>query len=113
MQELIGEYGRQKPFERPCTCKGKESTEMTFFSVLPKILYLPIIISADNKRKSFYNLVINQELSVMTEAGREKFRLYAIIVHSGSVMSSGHYYALIKNQGYWYKLNDNAIVTRT
>lgn len=82
VQELIGEYGRQKPFERPCTCKGKESTEIKFFSVLPKILYLPIIISADNKRKLFYNLVINQELTVMTEAGREKFRLYAIIVHN-------------------------------
>ena len=43
-----------------------------------------------------------------------KYKLFAVLVHSGEMSSSGHYYAFIRpnpNQNNWFKFND-AIVER-
>ncbi len=33
------------------------------------------------------------------------YKLYAVIVHSGSSSYSGHYYAFVRRQDSWYKVS--------
>jgi len=34
------------------------------------------------------------------------YSLYAVLVHVGNTMQSGHYYCCVKVDGHWWKLND-------
>jgi ubiquitin C-terminal hydrolase len=40
----------------------------------------------------------------------DKEKLFAVNVHSGSTLSSGHYYAFIQFAGQWYKCNDMQVI---
>jgi Ubiquitin carboxyl-terminal hydrolase len=41
------------------------------------------------------------------------FRIYAIVVHSGSSASHGHYYALVNTENGLMKLDDNMVVANS
>ena len=41
------------------------------------------------------------------------YLLYAVLVHQGSLASSGHYYVFIKIQGRWIKFNDERVEKAT
>ena len=39
-----------------------------------------------------------------------KYRLYAVLVHSGYSSNSGHYYCYIRtSNGVWYQMNDSIV----
>ena len=39
-----------------------------------------------------------------------KYRLYAVLVHSGYSSNSGHYYCYIRaSNGIWYQMNDSIV----
>ena len=56
-----------------------------------------------NERKFFRPCIINEQLNL----NGEKVSLRALIIHSGSSIQSGHYYALIVLNGKLYELNDS------
>jgi uncharacterized UBP type Zn finger protein len=41
--------------------------------------------------------------------GAKVYQIKGIVVHVGSGMTMGHYYALVKSQGKWVKCNDTAV----
>lgn len=54
--------------------------------------------------------LVEEAKKLLEEEGPEVFRLYAVLVHSGSA-SSGHYYAHILDtrDGKWYEFNDSMV----
>ena len=48
--------------------------------------------------------------SAMSQKSPALYNLYAVLVHSGSSMNSGHYYAFVKDtSGSWYEMNDSSV----
>ena len=41
--------------------------------------------------------------------GAKIYQIKGIVVHMGSGMAFGHYYALVKSEGKWLKFNDTAV----
>lgn len=41
------------------------------------------------------------------------FSLYGVVIHQGSSLGSGHYFALVKKHGNWFEANDSQVISRT
>ena len=40
-----------------------------------------------------------------------KYSLYAVVVHQGRQLTSGHYYVIIRSGKKWYEINDHKVST--
>lgn len=48
--------------------------------------------------------------STFVKGSKDKFNLYAILVHSGSSARIGHYYAMVKSSvGVWHRMDDEVV----
>jgi ubiquitin C-terminal hydrolase len=56
-----------------------------------------------------YRIPYPTELRVNSLEGATVYQIKGIVVHVGSGISMGHYYALVKNQGKWIKCNDTKV----
>lgn len=97
--------------------KHKSTTEITQFPqifVFQLVRYYNVVegiygdvkINKDNKA-----IEINKEITFEHEESPKKYRLFAVIHHSGT-LESGHYWADVRVNNRFYKFNDG-IVSRT
>ncbi|KAJ8924752.1 hypothetical protein NQ315_000905 [Exocentrus adspersus] len=49
------------------------------------------------------------ELDERFSLGSYEYELYAVVVHCGSSVDSGHYYTFAKDKSDWYKFNDSSV----
>lgn len=56
-----------------------------------------------------YRIPYPSELRVDSLDGAKVYQIKGIVVHVGSGISMGHYYALVKSQGKWVKCNDTQV----
>jgi ubiquitin carboxyl-terminal hydrolase 35/38 len=47
--------------------------------------------------------------TVRSQADHATYSLYAVIIHTGTTLDSGHYYTLAKENDKWYSYNDEAV----
>lgn len=60
-------------------------------------------------QKLCYRIPYPTELKVDSLEGARVYNIKGIVVHVGSGMAFGHYYALVKSQGKWIKFNDTSV----
>lgn len=53
------------------------------------------------------------ELDERFSLGDYEYELYAVVVHCGSSVDSGHYYTFAKDKSDWYKFNDSSVMKAT
>lgn len=74
--------------------------------------YLSSNIKKDKNDKNKFECELHQCVKVQTES--VKYRLYGVIVHDGSSLSSGHYYAFAQSPSQkWYRFDDTRVTEVT
>ena len=56
-----------------------------------------------------YRIPYPSELRVTSLEEARTYQIKGIVVHVGSGMAFGHYYAVVKSQGKWIKFNDTMV----
>jgi ubiquitin carboxyl-terminal hydrolase 36/42 len=80
----------------------------------PAVLTVHLKRFTNQMRKDARPVAYAQELDLAPFCGQPaKYRLYAVLVHQGGTVHSGHYYAFVQAGNHlWYEMNDS-IVTPT
>ena len=80
----------------------------------PAVLTVHLKRFTNQLRKDTRPVAYAQELDLSPFCGQPtKYRLYAVLVHQGATVHSGHYYAFVQAGNHlWYEMNDS-IVTPT
>lgn len=104
-------------------CQQKGSTNSTSFSKPANVLIasfkrtisVPERVKGGkiewNEKKIYSKISIPENMSIPTEMGEVRYKLYARIVQSGS-SHGGHYFSFIKNGEEWYEYNDDDVHKR-
>lgn len=56
-----------------------------------------------------YRIPYPSELRIESSAGPRTYDLTGIVVHVGSGLSFGHYYAFARSRGKWINFNDTSV----
>ncbi|XP_013858899.1 ubiquitin carboxyl-terminal hydrolase 42 [Austrofundulus limnaeus] len=105
---------------RCSNCKEKDSALKTVtVDSLPNVLTLPLkrFDCNGDKVSKHVNFPENINMRPFTSepAGDpQTYSLYAVLVHSGSKSSEGHYFCYVKaSSGQWYKMDDSSVSVRS
>jgi hypothetical protein len=95
---------------RPCDCKGEIWRE-TRLAKLPATLRVVLQRTLDGKGKTSQHVQFPANLKLGGEIcdeaiGEGEYDLFGVVVHAGKVAVGGHYTCYVKQDNYWFHLDD-------
>lgn len=83
------------------------------FDYLPPILVIHVksyVLNNDHTSLLKINRHISFSFELLVPGNQASFSLYAMVVHQGQTMNSGHYYSFVKAPNdLWYEMNDSNV----